>query len=182
MSPRPSRRRIRNAFTLIELIFVLALLAIAAAFVASSFGSFVRGRALNSEARRLLSLAQYAQSRAVSEGVPILLWIDAKNGRYGLSTAGNFGVEDDPHDIVYAVDETLTLETPAFDAVNVSEQDDEKLGLPEGLPVIRFNPDGFFDESSVRKVTIRQGAENALEVAQTANHLGYEIRPATNLE
>lgn len=167
---------------MIELIFVLALLAISAAFVASSFGSFVRGRALNSEARRLLSLAQYAQSRAVSEGVPILLWIDAKNGRYGLTTLGNYGVEEDLHDITYAVDETLTLETPALDATDVSEQDDEKLGLPDGLPVIRFNPDGFFDESSVRKVTIRQSTESALEVAQTSNHLGYEIRPATNLD
>ena len=99
-----------------------------------------------------------------------------------LDELGNFGVEDDFHDITYTVDETLTLETPALDATDVSEADDEKLGLPEGLPVIRFNPDGFFDESSVRRVTLRQGTENALEVAQTANHLGYEIRPVTNLD
>ena len=91
MPTRRHRPRRQSAFTLIELIFVLALLAIAAAFVASSFGSFVRGRALNSEARRLLSLAQYGQSRAVSEGVPILLWI-------GLTRALRaWGIlEDDP--------------------------------------------------------------------------------------
>jgi len=47
--------------------------------------------------------------------------------------------------------------------------------------VIRFTPDGFYDESSVRKIILRQGEgnANALEVVQTANRLGYEIRPAT---
>src|SRR5215204_5877849 len=45
-----------QAFTLIELIFVLALLAITALFVTASMGSFFRGRALNFEARRILSL------------------------------------------------------------------------------------------------------------------------------
>ena len=47
--------------------------------------------------------------------------------------------------------------------------------------MIRFTPDGFYDASSVRKIILRQGEgnENALEVVQTANRLGYEIRPAT---
>src|SRR5580765_4940142 len=74
-----------GGFTLIELIFVLALLAISALFVASSMGSFFRGRALNFEARRLLSLTHYAQSRAVSEGVPVILWINPADSTYGLT-------------------------------------------------------------------------------------------------
>ena len=37
--------------------------------VTSSLGTFFRGRALNSEARRMLSLIHRGQSRAVSEGV-----------------------------------------------------------------------------------------------------------------
>ena len=61
----------------------------------------------------------------------------------------------------------------------MSEQDDEGLGIPNNLPVIRFMPDGVFDPTSVTKIVIRQGAEGALELVPTANRLGYEILPAT---
>ena len=44
----------------------------------------------------------------------------------------------------------------------------------------RFNPDGFFDEISVRKITIQQGNEGALDLVQKENRLGYEILPATH--
>ena len=172
----------RNAFTLVELIVVLALLAICALFVATSMSGFFRGRALSSEARRMLSLAHYGQSRAVSEGVPVVLWVNPKDSTYGLTVLSSFNDnEGDAHATSYAVESSLTLETPANDIAPVSEQDDEKLGLADGLAAIRFNPDGFIDESSVRKITIRQGSEAALELAPTDNHLGYEIRPASNL-
>src|SRR4051812_3463455 len=74
-----------RAFTLIELILVLVLLAITASLVASNMGSFFRGRALSFEARRMLSLTHYAQSRAVSEGVPVILWINPAQSTYGLT-------------------------------------------------------------------------------------------------
>src|SRR4051812_384981 len=78
---RPSGSQIRRpanqrAFTLLELILVLVLLAITASLVGGNMGSFFRGRALSFEARRMLSLTHYAQSRAVSEGVPMVLWFD----------------------------------------------------------------------------------------------------------
>ena len=74
----------------------------------------------------------------------------------------------------------MTLETFAPDPLPASEDDDERLGVPDGLPAIRFMPDGFFDEASVSKIVIRQGAEAALELVPTANRLGYEILPATS--
>ena len=165
---------------MIELIFVLALLAIAAATVASKMGGFFRGRALNFEARRMLSLTHYAQSRAVSEGVPVLLWIDAKGSTYGVTVAaGDNGADGDTRASRFSAEPSITLETPATDVVPVSEADDEKLGLPEGQQAIRFTPDGFYDETSVRKIVLRQGTGAGLELVQTANRLGYEIRPAT---
>ena len=48
--------------------------------------------------------------------------------------------------------------------------------------VFLHHPDGFIDDSSIHKITIRLNADNALELVQTANHLGYEIRPASNLD
>ena len=173
-----------GGFTLIELIFVLALLAITAVFVTASMGSFFRGRAINFEARRMLSLTHYGQSRAVSEGVPVILWINPADSTYGLTIQSTFtDAEGDIRAVKYAVESGLSLETPPGAVAAVSEQDDEKLGLnTEGLSVIRFTPDGFFDESSVSKVTIRQGAEAALELVPTVNRLGYEIRPASNVD
>lgn len=161
---------------------MLALLTITAAFVAASMGTFFRGRMLNFEARRMLTLTHYGQSRAVSEGVPVVLWVNAKESTYGLSVLSSFNaLEGDLHATSYTAEPSLTLETPVGDTPPVSEQDDEKLGLPESLVAIRFNPDGFIDDSSVSKITIRQGTVAALELVPTANRLGYEILPAANL-
>lgn len=183
---RFSRSRHRpgaKGFTLIELILVLVLLAIVATFVAASMGSFFRGRALSFEARRLLSLTHYAQSRAVAEGVPVVLWINPAESTYGLAIQSSFNEADgDAHAVNYTAEPTLTLETPQGAVAATSEQDDEKLGLnTEGMAFIRFTPDGFFDDSSTGKITIRQGAEAALELVPTANRLAYEIRPASDV-
>src|ERR1043165_1315216 len=123
------------AFTLIELIFVLALLAITASLVAAKMGSFFRGRALNFEARRLLSLTHYAQSRAVAEGVPVILWVNQKDSTYGLTTQSSFNDPDgDAKAVTYTAESSLTLEVPTGGTVPVSEQEDEKLGVTvEGL-------------------------------------------------
>ena len=69
------------AFTLIELILVLALLVIITSLAAPAMANFIRGRALDSEARRLLALMHAGQSRAVSEGMPMMLWVDEKTRR-----------------------------------------------------------------------------------------------------
>jgi type II secretion system protein H len=167
----------QRGFTLIELVMVMVLLVIAAAFVAPHMASFFRGRVLNSEARRLLALTYYGQSRAVAEGVPVLLWINSKQDSYGLVTQSAKAEPDDKASS-FNVDSSLTLETTAPDASIVSEGQDEGLGVPNNLPVIRFMPDGYFDPSSVSKIVLRQGAEAALELVPTANRLGYEILPA----
>jgi type II secretion system protein H len=191
MTPHPSTRldaersasdvgpRTRHAgFTLVELIVVMVLLLIVASMVAPRMSSFFQGRALSQEARRMLSLAHLAQSRAVAEGVPVLLWIDSRNSTYGIQVqGGHMGANDRVSE--YTAEPSLTLETSAATEVGTSEGDDEKLGLPADLPAIRFNPDGFFDEVSVSKITIRQGTAGALELVPTANRLGYEIRPAS---
>ena len=72
-----------SRFTLIELILVLALLVIITSLAAPAMANFIRGRALDSEARRLSALMHAGQSRAVSEGVPMMLWVDEKQGAYG---------------------------------------------------------------------------------------------------
>src|SRR5207249_1124035 len=80
-----------RAFTLIELILVMALLAVVLAISAPSLSRFFRSRSLDSEARRFMALTRAAQSRAVSEGVPMVLWLATKEHAYGLNGAKSFG-------------------------------------------------------------------------------------------
>ena len=157
----------------------MVLLLIVASMVAPRMSSFFRGRALNHEARRMLSLINYGQSRAVAEGMPVILWIDPTSSTYGLQIQSSYVLEDE-RAVSYEAEPTLSFEIPANPDQLVSESDDEHLGLPENRPAIRFLPDGFIDEVSIARIVIRQGDEAALEIAPTLNRLRYEIRPASN--
>ena len=72
-----------------ELILVLALLVIITSMAAPAMSNFIRGRALDSEARRLVALMHAGQSRAVSEGLPMVLWVDEKAGSLRTSGGGH---------------------------------------------------------------------------------------------
>ena len=122
----------RCAFTLVEMILVLALLVVATSLAAPAMARFIRGRALDSEARRLSSLMHAAQSRAVSEGAPMMLWVDEKNGTYGLE-AETSGQNGDEKAEEVPVDETLQI---AVLNVGTGAQTTIK-----NLPAIRFLPD-----------------------------------------
>ena len=110
--------------------------------------------------------------------MPVLFWIDPARSTYGVQVQASHASEFARAD-TFNAEPSLRLEAAvATDAVE-SELGDERLGLPENLPAIRFNPDGFPDEVSVQRIVIRQGDEAALEIVPTANRLSYEIRPAT---
>jgi type II secretion system protein H len=161
--------RERCAFTLIELILVLALVSIAISIVAPSLSNFFRGRALDSEARQLLSLTHAGQSRAVSSGFPILLWIDSPGRAYGLveETGKTTGPGADPRAQDFAFDEKFQVE-----AVNASP-------LPvngRSLPAIRFLPDGTVDENSAMTLRLAFEGGGTLWLVAATNRLSYEIR------
>ena len=87
---RSSRVHLRG-FTLIELIFVMIIMAIGAALVAPSLIAFEAGRANNDSATLILSLAGYARTQSVSEGRTYRLNVDPARKLVWL-TAGNAGV------------------------------------------------------------------------------------------
>jgi len=178
---RPFRES--HAFTLIELILVMALLAVVLAVSAPSLSRFFRSRGLESEARRFMALTRHAQSRAVSEGVPMVLWLEPKQRLYGLNADRSF-IEDDPMAEQFNVDESVEIEvwlsSDAIAASQASQFKDEKQ-TTSGLYMLRFNPDGFASLSSPEAVMFRQGDSNELWVAQSRNRLSYEIRPGKSL-
>src|SRR5512141_2776745 len=97
------------AFTLIELILVMALLTVIISLTAPKLSRFFHGRTLDSEARRLLALTRSGQSRAVSEGIPVDLWIKTDEGQVGLEAEPSFETTD-PKAVDFHIDEGLKLE------------------------------------------------------------------------
>ncbi len=155
----------RRGFTLFELCLVLALLSVAAALIAPALSRFLCGHTLNAEARRLLSLTRAAQSRASSEGVPVLLWFDAAQAAYGMERETTAG-RTDTKAIRFEMGDRLRLTV-----VNPTRSLTQK----NHLPSMRFLPDGSIDETSPATVRLNDTFGAALSLRQTRNRTGYEI-------
>lgn len=159
----------------------MAILAAVLAVSAPSLGRFFKGRSLDSEAYRLLALTRHAQERAVTEGIPMILWIDLNARRYGLradptwslapsgSRAGTVAsmavgnerafqdvLQDDHRATDFAIAEDVELEVePAV----VSRQTTGSLAIREtpvtSRPLLRFQPDGFLPVSGPLWILVR---------------------------
>jgi Tfp pilus assembly protein FimT len=156
----------------------MALLAIVLAVSTPSLSRFFKGRGLESEARRFMALTRHAQSRAVSEGVPMVLWLEPKQRLYGLNADKSF-IENDPKAEQFNLDETVEVEARLSpDAVTANEASlfKNERQTTTGLYTLRFNPDGFVSLNSPEVVVFRQGKDDELWVAQSRNRLTYEIQ------
>ncbi|MDH3213209.1 MAG: prepilin-type N-terminal cleavage/methylation domain-containing protein [Myxococcales bacterium] len=79
-----SRRRRRTAaFTLIEMLAVVAIFALMASLVIPNLGT-IRSRALHREAQRIGGQLELARQRAIVTGVPHRIWIDLDDASYRL--------------------------------------------------------------------------------------------------
>ncbi len=156
----------RRAFTLIELIMVLALLVIITSITVPTMSRFVRGRALDSEARRMLAMMHAAQSRAVSEGMPMMLWLDVDNGTYGVE-AETSGQDGDTKAENLKLDETvqLSLLNTATGAQTTFKN----------LPAIKFLVDGTIDETSPQTLQMADADGFGRLLVETKTRTGYEI-------
>ncbi len=179
-------RQARRGFTLIELILVMALLTVVISLTAPKLSRFFHGRTLDSEARRLLALTRSGQSRAVSEGMPMDLWVDAEQGTFGLEAEPSYETSD-PKAVDFTLDSGLQIEVvnqtvvaPA-NTMNRSRQASTasvpRVNLAHAsLPTIRFLPDGSIGESSPQMLHLTSGDGGSLWLAQSRDGLNYEIR------
>jgi type II secretion system protein H len=182
--PRSASGRTQGAgFTLIELILVLAVLTIVLSAGAPALARFFHGRTLDSEARRFLSLTRYAQSRAVSEGVPMILWINVEQGLYGLNAEpGYLDVEpggreqEDPRAVEFTLHTDLQIEVERAEVRTLSREYNAPAPRANRLPELRFTPDGFISEASPDAVLIREGELRQVWVAQNWNRSHYELQ------
>ena len=165
-SRHASRVTCHAAFTLVELLLVLALLVVITSLVAPAMSNFIRARAVDSEARRLFALMHAGQSRAVSEGLPMMLWLDEKQGAYGLA-ADTSSKSGDSKAENLTVDENVQIAVLNAGAT--------ALTTFQNLPAIRFLADGTIDENSPRTLRLADAKGNALWLIEAHNHMGYEI-------
>lgn len=186
--PRASALGFRPAaFTLIELILVMAILTMAVSITAPSLAHFFRGRTLDSEARRLLALTRSGQNRAVSEGIPIDLWVNASGGIVGLDAEPSFETTD-PRAVEFNLDNGVQIEvvkqpTVSSLATNLSHVQFTSTAsvapvklTHAGLPTIRFLPDGSLGENSPQSLRLTSRDGSSLTIALGQDKLSYEIR------
>jgi type II secretion system protein H len=182
-----SRGRSQAGFTLIELILVMAILTMAVSVTAPTLAHFFRGRTLDSEARRLLALTRNGQNRAVSEGIPMNLWVNSAAGTVGLDAEPSFET-DDPRAVEFAIDSGLQVEvvrqplasslatnTSRIQPISTASVAPVKLTHPN-LPTIRFLPDGTLGENSPQSLRLTGRDGVSLLVALAPDRLSYEIR------
>jgi len=180
--------RVRRGFTLIELILVMALLTVVISLTAPKLSRFFHGRTLDSEARRLLALTRSGQSRAVSEGVPMDLWVDTEQGTFGLEAEPSYDTTD-PKAVDFELDSGLQLEVVAkivvasANTLTTSRNQQTSIAsaprvslVHASLPTIRFLPDGSVGEASPQKLHLTSTDGGSLWLAQSHDGLTYEIR------
>jgi prepilin-type N-terminal cleavage/methylation domain-containing protein len=182
LPPFARSRRVRRlaGFTLVEMILVMALLVVAVSFIAPHLSGFFRGRTLKSEGNQIISLMHAGQSRAVSAGVPMVLWFDPKEQKYGLEEEPGYA-DKDPDAVEFKLNENLKIEVPEDDP-SVAVQAGSSTGADTaraGLPQINFLPDGSIAETSPRTIKITDQDGPTLSLTQTRDRNQYEIATTT---
>jgi len=175
----------------------MALLAVVLAIVAPSLSNFFRGRKLESEARRFVALARYGQSQAVSDGVPMTLWMDRIEGTYGVRQQDGFD-PDRYTETTQPMESTLARAQQGYEKADAKQPTFrlaqnlrfELAGLDSRtngrVVMIRFLPDGSIDEAALRVLKLLQEdpekrrEPHTVWIAQSWDNTRYEIVDQTN--
>lgn len=176
-----SAPRAPRAFTLVELVVVMTLLVTVIALASPSLAGFFRGRAVDAEARRFMSLTRLGQGRAAASGVPVILWVDTTQRTYGLEEDSSF-TEEDTKAVEYVLDGNVTMEIGATEAIRAVITGETLFGTGtssskhSSLPQIRFEPDGSVSLSSPENFRLMDRDGGSRWVGLAENRLNYEIR------
>jgi type II secretion system protein H len=162
MTPSCKRQLRFRGFTLIELILVLALLAIIMALSAPMLSRSLRQRGVDQEASRFLALLEYGRSEAVSQGVPMMIWLAPTTGRYGVEAKAGFA-GNSTRVRTYTVAKGVTV---------TAEQGVTANGV---LQAVEFAPDGWPVEGGAETVRFSDSNGSAIAVTHTTDRWGYEL-------
>lgn len=157
-------------FTLVEFILVMALLATVMALSAPMLAGFFRQRTLEQEAVRFVALTEFGRSEAVSQGIPMVVWVDPLSGDFGLEPKAG-----------YRARETVRREYLLHPEVRF-ELEESPSSRDAMVDVAEFGPDGTLSLESLERVVLvdKRGAE--LVVAQSTNGWRYEVLKTADYE
>jgi type II secretion system protein H len=163
MPPRNNNARFARAFTLVELILVMVLLTTLMAIAVPSLARSFRQRNVNQEAVRFVALTEYARDEAVSQGVPMVVWIDTAGGRFGADSKTGYGA-------------TSTRGKEFSMNADVHFETMEGAAQQQGIvTAAEFAPDGTLDPSGVATVRVADRFNSSATISQTSDGWGYEI-------
>ncbi|HEV7402449.1 MAG TPA: GspH/FimT family pseudopilin [Chthoniobacteraceae bacterium] len=156
----------RAAFTLIELMLVLAILAMMVALVAPTLARSSKARNLEQEAFRLVALTEHAREEAISQGVSMAIYVETQSGRYGMEPASSTGGVEKRKDFTMRDDLHFEeLKTPPSTSTSSKK---------EGR-VIVYDPEGVPDVSSIDYITITDQNGESKSIMRSADGYGYEV-------
>jgi general secretion pathway protein H len=121
MSSAGSIRHSAAGFTLLEMMVVLAILALALTVVPVHLMNATGGQALKSDVRMLISALNYARTKAISSNMSVALVLDRENMRLTINGSQQIG---------------LLSKTTTFGIVN---QGTFQAGTPT---IVQFYPEG----------------------------------------
>jgi Tfp pilus assembly protein FimT len=180
----PSNPCQRGAFTLVELILVMALIVMTTALVLPSLTRFFGARSVDSEAKRFLALMHYGQTRAVADGVPMMLWIDSAHRGYGLEREPGYAAGADALEQDNTLADGLRIDT-VHSTVKLPIANSQTGRLVTGqvvqgkarLPAIYFSPDGDINYAlSVGGVSIQNANDPPVWIALNSSEMSYGIQ------
>jgi len=151
-----------RGFTLVELILVMMLLAVVTAIAVPSLSRSLRQRNLDGEAARLLALSEYARDEAVSQGVPMTVWIDPNAQRFGVEPKAGYEGDD-------ARAKEFALNTDIHFELDRGATHD---GVVDAM---EFAPDGSPASSSIDALRLVDRFKSVVTVALSSDGWAYEI-------
>ena len=132
-------------FTLMELVLVLAVIAICAAIAAPNMSGFARGRLLPNTASALVSTTRWCRVQALSEGVGYRLNFDSGTGRWWVTKTDDGGVNfadvTDDMGREFTLPEGITIQELTFQS--------EIQASAQGA-YIAFRPGGKTDPATIK--------------------------------
>ena len=120
----------RKGFTLLELLVVLVIISIAAAFVGPRMAGSMSTLTLKTAAKKVAASLRYARSQATSESRPYFVLFDPDKGRLTIKFGQTATKEDKEKEAAEGEQDTGTSEGMADEAV---KERFKVYALPEGV-------------------------------------------------
>ncbi len=137
------------------------------ALIAPSLSNSLRQHNLEQAAAQYLAVTEYARDEAVSQSVPMTVWINPVNGRYGASPQTGYPA---------AAGRSREYHL----AENLHFAQSNAVGAADGiLTAALFDPDGTLDTSSLSGINILDRDNHTISVTQRTDGDGYEIVQAS---